>query len=188
MVSLSRNINIDIKPSVVQEYKTSKLKNGYKLDFRIYLLITCLDPLQVYFYKEGIARFCSEKYKEPSPENLKDEFSHITNIVVSCKNPNAHSYANDAIYENELEDPNRSKFEFVRRASSILKKTEVDKIKKLSQKTILALYPEILKTIDEACEHNANEDQPEITKYQRFFHLLGLDAIIDQRGNPYILE
>jgi len=44
------------------------LWQGHKYDFRIYvLLLTVVDPMTIFIYKEGLVRLASEKY-----EGLKD--------------------------------------------------------------------------------------------------------------------
>jgi glutathione synthase/RimK-type ligase-like ATP-grasp enzyme len=51
------------KSWVVQEYITNPfLIDGIKFDLRIYVLVTHAEPLTIYIYKEGFARFASEKY------------------------------------------------------------------------------------------------------------------------------
>jgi hypothetical protein len=48
---------------VVSEYIANPLLlNGYKFDMRIYVVITCINPLRVYIYEEGLARFATVKY------------------------------------------------------------------------------------------------------------------------------
>ena len=59
------------------------LIEGYKFDLRVYVLITCIDPLRVYVYNEGIARFATVKYAPPSDSNLEVTFMHLTNYSLN---------------------------------------------------------------------------------------------------------
>lgn len=57
-----------------------------KFDFRFYLLIASLDPLYLFIYKEGIARFCSQDFQIPCKANKDDKFSHLTNTAINVMN------------------------------------------------------------------------------------------------------
>jgi len=73
--------------SVVSKYITNPLLiNGHKFDLRIYVLITSYEPLRVYVFKEGLARFATETYTSKIDKDNK--FMHLTNYSVNKKNDN----------------------------------------------------------------------------------------------------
>jgi len=77
-------LNVD-ETSVISRYITNPLLiNGHKFDLRIYVVVTSYEPLRVYVYKEGLARFASESY---STKIQKDNrFMHLTNYSINKKN------------------------------------------------------------------------------------------------------
>lgn len=49
---------------VVQKYiKHPYLLDEYKFDFRIYVLVTNVQPLRIFAFRDGLARLATEKYK-----------------------------------------------------------------------------------------------------------------------------
>lgn len=75
---------------VAQEMVDPYLLDGYKFDFRFYLLISSLEPYSAFLYKEGIARFCTEKYSPPTKANRDRTFMNLTNTSInvgSSKSP-----------------------------------------------------------------------------------------------------
>lgn len=80
---------LKINKWVVQEYIHNPfLIDGYKFDLRIYVLITRVEPLSIFIYKEGLARFATEKYNN-ARFNINDEkssFIHLTNYAINKKN------------------------------------------------------------------------------------------------------
>ena len=76
------------------------LVDGFKFDFRVYVAVTSCDPFRVFVYKDGLARFTTQHYEEPSNANCvrssgepqqqkrssrrfqKDIFMHLTNYAI----------------------------------------------------------------------------------------------------------
>ena len=41
------------------------LIDGLKFDMRIYVLVAGIDPLRIFVYEVGLARFATEEYRAP---------------------------------------------------------------------------------------------------------------------------
>jgi tubulin polyglutamylase TTLL6/13 len=57
-----------------------------KFDLRIYILLCGVDPLRMYFYKEGLCRLATEEYQPPCQANLNNLFMHLTNYAINKQN------------------------------------------------------------------------------------------------------
>jgi tubulin polyglutamylase TTLL6/13 len=72
-IFLTRNPDV-LKPSdqlVVQKYMHKPhLIDGMKYDLRVYVFVNGMNPLRVYVYKDGLARFATVKYEKPAEKNL----------------------------------------------------------------------------------------------------------------------
>ncbi|XP_076349307.1 tubulin monoglutamylase TTLL4-like isoform X2 [Tachypleus tridentatus] len=80
------------QPLIVQRYISEPyLINGTKFDLRIYVLVTSFDPLRIYIFSDGLARFASVKYSS-AMRSLGDKFMHLTNYSINKKSA---SYASN---------------------------------------------------------------------------------------------
>lgn len=153
--------------AIAQQYIESYLINEKKFDLRLYVLVASLNPLRIYVYRNGLARFCSERYEEGGTRNI---FSQLTNVTINRENPHA-----DISEVSQL-------------VSDIIPELEakgVD-IKKLWQRIDNAIVLTIIsahKTLSLGEKINC----PSIG-YSRCFQILGFDILLDRDLNPWILE
>jgi Tubulin-tyrosine ligase family len=69
---------------LAQEYLAdAHLYDGYKYVLRCYVLISSVDPLRVYLYKDGFVKLASELYRHGDYNNL---YAHLTNPDVNALN------------------------------------------------------------------------------------------------------
>lgn len=54
-----------------------------KFDLRIYILLCGVDPLRIYFFKEGLCRLATAEYKPPRQNNLDNLYMHLTNYAIN---------------------------------------------------------------------------------------------------------
>lgn len=169
---------------IVQNYIAPHLIDGFKFDFRMYVFIPTLDPLTIFIYKEGLARFCSGKYVKPNSQNMNDLYIHLTNTSVNVKNQDAH---------NEILQLFSTVFRRIGKPELWMK------IKKVAALSIIAQYHSIVSHVDEEEKllqkttnfMNPPEETsniPKLGKFQRYFHLVGLDILINDKYEPIVLE
>jgi hypothetical protein len=161
-------------PAVIQQYVTPYLINGYKFDFRFYILIADLLPLTVFVYSEGIARFCTQFYSKPTKSNLRRRFAHLTNTAVNVENIAGRG------------------LDFTRKATDVIAEINSgdlwQKIKNVCALTIQALYPQMVSNCNNVSSRKSAKVGAPIDPLHRHFHILGIDIIIDQMGEPMVLE
>ena len=69
---------------IVQQYIARPLLiDGFKFDLRIYVLVTACDPLRIYIFREGLARFATMPYSDPVNSNMEETCMHLTNYSIN---------------------------------------------------------------------------------------------------------
>jgi hypothetical protein len=85
------------EPMVMQRYlKNPLLLNGYKFDLRIYILVTSVNPIEMFIYKEGFGRFSTVPYTL-DPNDKANKYIHLTNYSINKFNKNIDPINNDDI-------------------------------------------------------------------------------------------
>ena len=55
---------------------------------RIYVLVYGVDPLRVFVFREGLARFATEEYTKANKSNLDNLHMHLTNYAINKHSEN----------------------------------------------------------------------------------------------------
>ncbi|XP_062411072.1 tubulin polyglutamylase TTLL11 [Sardina pilchardus] len=166
-----------VRQAVVQEYMQRPLLiDKLKFDVRLYVLVRSLEPLEIYVAKEGLSRFCTEPYQEPSAKNLHRVFMHLTNYSLNVQSGNF-------VHSDSRSTGSKRTFSSVlgRLASkgADVKRVWSDIIA-LVIKTVIALVPE-LKVFYQA-------DIPPGRPGPTCFQILGFDILLMKNLKPVLLE
>ncbi|KAM6048130.1 tubulin polyglutamylase TTLL11 isoform 2-T2 [Chlamydotis macqueenii] len=169
--------SIQSRPAVVQEYICKPLLvDKLKFDIRLYVLLKSLEPLEIYIAKDGLSRFCTEPYQEPTLKNLHQVFMHLTNYSL-----NIHS--GNFIHSDSVNTGSKRTFSSILcRLSSRgadVKKLWSDIIS-LVIKTIIALTPEL--------KVYYQSDIPAGKPGPTCFQILGFDILLMKNLKPILLE
>lgn len=130
-------------PSVVQEYISNPLLlQGLKFDLRLYVLVSGLDPPEVYLSKTGMVRFCTMPYQPPSIQNLHQTFMHLTNYSLNKR-------SKDFVHSEEGKESEASK----RTLTSVVPELEAQghdvedmwrQVGEMVGKTVVAILPQLM--------------------------------------------
>lgn len=162
------------KSFIVQEYVHNPfLIDGLKSDFRIYVVILNIKPLEIYIYDEGLVRFATVDYEKPDSNNLNQIYMHLTNYSLNKKN---EKYQFSTVKSSDNE--NLAGYGSKRKLSKIfsyMSKTgiNVTKIKNeiddLIIKTVFALLPEIKVELSYEIYNSPNKQRPSSFQVIIFF-------------------
>jgi hypothetical protein len=149
---------------IAQEYIESKLIENKKFDLRVYVLVAAVEPLTIYVYRDGIARFCSEV------NGTDTLFSQITNTAVNRRNP--------SVKITDITRPISAVF-------AGLEQEQISihgiwgRIDDAIVQTILSVSDFLKKGVAEQLSSGP---------YSRCFQILGFDILLDQDLDPHLLE
>ena len=201
------------KPCIVQRYiDPPLLVNGFKFDLRVYCLITSIDPLRVYIYKEGLARFCTRKYrslndiiepamkkcilnnnntnecellKERTMESMHDEitFTHLTNFSLNKFSPDFKAPSTEDGDESSSKWSMTALFDYLEKeVSEKVVKNIWDQIRSVTAKAWMSVSKPM---------KNALATVDPLNKAKALNHcyeLIGLDFMIDSDFKVWLIE
>lgn len=149
------------------------LINGYKFDLRIYVLVTSYNPLRIYLYEDGLARFCAEKFSLDD-DNLDNRFAHLTNYSINkfserfkvCEDSEEVGQGSKSLISHLKPHLKESNYQFV-----------FDRIEDIVIKTIISAEQHIFKSLQSSVKYR-----------DTCFEILGFDILLDSFLNPWLLE
>ncbi|XP_072138252.1 tubulin polyglutamylase ttll6-like isoform X1 [Mobula birostris] len=148
------------------------LIDGFKFDLRVYVLVTSCDPFRIYIYNEGLARFATSKYIEPSSSNLDDICMHLTNYAINRHSKN-FIRDGDSGSKRKLSSLNKWLTDHGHSVTKVW--TDIEDV---IVKTLISAYP-ILKHNYRTCFSN---------HFCACFEILGFDILMDHNLKPWLLE
>uniref|UniRef100_A0A665WFH9 Tubulin--tyrosine ligase-like protein 5 n=1 Tax=Echeneis naucrates TaxID=173247 RepID=A0A665WFH9_ECHNA len=175
LVSNPNQISMDENILVSRYINNPLLIDEFKFDVRLYVLITSYDPLIIYVYEEGLARFATVKYDRTS-KNIKNTFMHLTNYsvnkkssdYVSCDDPEVEDYGNKwsmSAVLRYLKQEGKDTTLLMRQVEDLI------------IKAILSAELQIATACKMFVPHKTN-----------CFELYGFDVLIDSNLKPWLLE
>ncbi|XP_022048914.1 tubulin polyglutamylase TTLL5 isoform X2 [Acanthochromis polyacanthus] len=175
LVSNPNQISMDENILVSRYISNPLLIDEFKFDVRLYVLVTSYDPVLIYVYEEGLARFATVKYDRTS-KNIKNTFMHLTNYsvnkkssdYVSCDDPEVEDYGNKWSMSAVLRYLKQEG-----KDTTLLMR----QIEDLIIKAVLSAELQIATACKMFVPHKTN-----------CFELYGFDVLIDSNLKPWLLE
>ncbi|XP_077412739.1 tubulin polyglutamylase TTLL5 isoform X2 [Vanacampus margaritifer] len=175
LVSNPNQISVDENILVSRYIHNPLLIDDFKFDVRLYVLVTSYDPLLIYVYEEGLARFATVKY-DRTAKNIKNNFMHLTNysvnkkssFYVSCDDPEVEDYGNKwsmSAVLRYLKEDGKDTTRLMRQVEDVI------------IKAVLSAQLQISTACKTFVPHETN-----------CFELYGFDVLIDSKLKPWLLE
>ena len=151
---------------MVQEYLANPHTiRGHKYVLRLYVLISSLEPLRVYLYRQGFAKLASEPW---DPDDADNPYSQLTNPDINALNDRAEvpvEFIDLERYRAWLRDQGHDDDRLFARIHDLVALTTISAVDAMRRRT---------------AEVGADP--------RGCYELLGLDCLVDDTLKPWILE
>lgn len=158
------------EPMIMQRYiKNPLLINGYKFDMRIYVLVTSVNPIEIFIYKQGFGRFSTVPFNL-DPNDKANKYIHLTNVSINKYNKNRDKEENADVIEGGT-------------------KVSLETLKKkLESKFRINWDQQVWEQIKDVCLKAMIAAQNDIQYNPCCFEVYGFDVILDSDFKAWLLE
>jgi len=184
VVALHKNKKLLVQKYIADPY----LIEGNKFDLRMYVLVTGVDPMRVYIFKEGLTRISTSSY---SLKNIDNKFAHLTNYSINKKSkdfkaasesfagPSGDGQAADDNCETEGFKWSLTAFKkwLARKEGDAKAEEAFQKVDDLLVKTMISAESTITPQLHTNANYRSN-----------CFELFGVDVLLDTKLQPHLIE
>lgn len=174
-IQFLKNMKYVPNRAILMKYITNPLLlNGRKCDLRLYVLVTSLNPIRIYLYKEGFVKIAVDKY-ELNLKTLNNMNMHLTNCNLNSRSKKyVYGKTEFSTDGNLWTISTLNKYLADRKVNTAL---IWERIKDMTIKYFALYAKEVIRYNIKANLYNKHMFMP-----------WGLDVILDSHYNPYILE
>ena len=173
----------DIKDAKQRKYLISRyimnplLIKNKKFDMRAYVLVTGMNPLKIYFYRDGYLKLTVKNFTLDK-EFIGDGCVHITtsDTNLECFEGKEYKYDTD-IYDEKSNFYSYVYFERYCNKNGINYTDIMEQMKDIFIKTFISMNSDFLDLLKKKINNDRN-----------LYQLYGLDLIVDQNYKVYLLE
>jgi tubulin polyglutamylase TTLL6/13 len=156
------------------------LIDNLKFDLRVYGLIYGADPLRVFVFQEGIARFATEQYEGPMRGNLDNLFMHLTNYAI---NKNSDNFVASTGDDDDGANKRSMTSVFAQIEETVPGFSASEMMKKIEDICVKACI-----SVQPALQHAYRTTQADDLENSLCFQIIGMDIMIDQKLKPWLIE
>jgi tubulin polyglutamylase TTLL9 len=157
--------NNEVESYVVQRYIANPyLVGGKKFDMRIYALVTNYQPLKVYLYRRGFARFSAARYSNSfGSSDIANSYMHLTNVAIQKHGDNYNSETG-------------GKWDLRQLKLHLISRHGIQTVDKMFYECQMIIIHSLLSV------------QPVMMNDKHCFELYGYDIMFDDEYKPWLIE
>uniref|UniRef100_T1J250 Tubulin--tyrosine ligase-like protein 9 n=1 Tax=Strigamia maritima TaxID=126957 RepID=T1J250_STRMM len=170
---------------VVQRYVANPyLIGGRKFDLRVYVLVTSYNPLKVWLYREGFARFSTIPFSLDSIENMCKHYHTLTTIIFIEFNLCNTLLDIDIHLTNVAVQKTTVNYDPEKGCKWALLKLRTYLAAKHGEDVVYKIIDDIIEVVIKSLQ----AVQKIMISDKHCFELYGYDILIDQQMKPWLIE